>query len=1175
MSESSAPADTVGGGASPAAAAAPLAELLLTGGDLIRLTVVAGALVSTPIHLYYESNAKIGVLNWCDVGSRSLVKGQSIPLHRVSDVYLGKHATYREVKGAEDIRTARCFTLSSKAVTLHLAAKDQKLRTEWIAAIKSIYAKVGKKVDEPKVEANAPLAPVPESASEGVTSPKPEEESKENAVAPTPTVIVHVASPAQKDEEKSSSPPDASVDAPSAAVDAPVVAAPVAEPVAAPAAPVVAPVAAPLVAPVVVPVAAISRTVVVEDATPLSPMASPTNAVAVAADTVLAEGQKFKFYSLDTKGVTLSKQYVVVWMETVASVATLFWTVAPKDAHVKSVRRVKVAGQLLPLSEITDVLVGKHVEEFTHADATHLEASCCLSLRSQTHVDHNLNLVTSSPLVQRRWIQALKRAFALQPSTRVESKGVKSGVIPVEAMSSPKSIRVMRRADPVAVLTSGFDVTRVTVNESSGQLQADPLTLWFDPSVGRAGTLYWGAREDGRNPEMAATSIAVHTVSDVYVGRMAPILRHADLASIGCTSSTAFSIASKARRMDGFSISENERGIMLEGLRAVIDGAGTPVRNILPEAAAAATAAAATAAAKPAPSAAVVPLANGGVPIAAVPASPSVITLPTVEAATETLKAGFIFQFHLVAPNGVRLTDLSAFINVDFERDALQWSSSAEEDAAANGTGVGIDDAQRATNDGYRSIALSTMKDIYSSKRTLLFRESQFDSLQATRCVSISDRRSVEWNMVAESRAVRDNFFQSLQVVMGPAVRAQRRKKKSAETPLLSEAAQANEVAAEAAIAVEVAEVAQRVAEEEVARAANEAKEVARRAAVAMALAAGHAAAAAAEIVAQATTYEITPSLNSNIVSRGLMLTMWSSASADVPVTSSRIFLFHEYDGTKYGSLYWNSANGDRTRSSERSMPLHLVKNVYLGRRTRVTASSPVAGVSKDQLFSLVGAASKDGSEPSIGINLETIDVHQRTEWIGQMKGFWANKSKVKTIAATKAVEQAALELEAVMKERAAAVAANEALQLESNKIMSKAIAVAADAAKAAAAAEARVFTASAAADAADALVAPTLSASTLWSLSTTTQRGLHIPPSAAVRLLQIGAEFHSTIGPLHVFYVAATAESPYGAIYTAPAGTREQRASNKYELHQLDSVVISAGGQHIQIDTRLYSVQL
>lgn len=420
---------------------------LIKGGEFTQHSIIDGQLVSKPIFLFYERHVeKLGTIYWCEVGKREMIVGQSIPLHKVSDVFLGKHATYRDAVGASNIRTSNAFSIVSKATSLHLEAGTPEQRTTTIEDLRNVFASSGKRVDEAK--------------NGKVISPRP--------------------------------------------------------------------------------------------GSPLIPVIA----------TPIGDGLDFEQWNLDVTGKVTSQRIVHVWFEHIpaGTIGTLFWSEGAGN-------RVKVNGQSLPLRDITDVFVGKYVDEFKHSDASDLAQDRCISLRSQRNPNLNLNLVASTAQAQRRWVRGLRRAFSENPETVIETRGVQPGQTPVEAITSPRSARSIQAK--LSALVEGHQITSV-----GAQGQTCRVTLWLERDEGRAGTLYWSEHRDNKVPSQ---SIAIHTVADVFVGKKTPILRQDCFKSI--PSNTAFSVSSKTRRLDAYAQSEAERKKFLDQLAAAIHAAGTPVRE--------------------------------------------------------------------------------------------------------------------------------------------------------------------------------------------------------------------------------------------------------------------------------------------------------------------------------------------------------------------------------------------------------------------------------------------------------------------------------------------------------------------------------------------------------------------------------------------------------------------
>ena len=74
-----------------AGAATAGATTLIQGSEFISHRVSSsGALESKTVFLFLDPELeKLGTIFWCDQGKREKIAGQSIPLQRVSDVFLG------------------------------------------------------------------------------------------------------------------------------------------------------------------------------------------------------------------------------------------------------------------------------------------------------------------------------------------------------------------------------------------------------------------------------------------------------------------------------------------------------------------------------------------------------------------------------------------------------------------------------------------------------------------------------------------------------------------------------------------------------------------------------------------------------------------------------------------------------------------------------------------------------------------------------------------------------------------------------------------------------------------------------------------------------------------------------------------------------------------------------
>ena len=462
-----------------------------------------GKLTSAPVLVFLTSNPSsdaVGTLHWCEDssdGERREIPGNELPLKKVQDVFLGKHAAIKNAPGAEKLNKEQCFTLASKGTTVNLEARSAQERKDTIDEIKSRFQKSGLGVEDTK-PASRPVVQTGAATSSYAAS-----STSSEGLPPTHFLILPDVPTSPRNHDAAGSTGAMSP-------------------------------------------ATLERF----HAQPLPVVAAP-----------IADGQDFEEYRFsDAKHAQLNAREVHVWWENDSSLGCLYWAEGKGN-------RTKNMAQRLPLAEVTDVFVGKHVEEFQHRDAGSLSQDRCISLRSQSHPDHNLNLVAASAQIQRRWIRGLRKAFSENPETVIETRPVAQGQTPAEAVSSPKSSRVIQ--SKLATLAEGHPITYV-----SEQGETSDATLWFDPAEGRAGTLYYGADKSTKD---ASKAIPIRTVSDVFLGKKTPALRHASVANY--PASTAFSVASKSRKLDAFARDEKDRKAILDGLQAAIHNAGTPVRE--------------------------------------------------------------------------------------------------------------------------------------------------------------------------------------------------------------------------------------------------------------------------------------------------------------------------------------------------------------------------------------------------------------------------------------------------------------------------------------------------------------------------------------------------------------------------------------------------------------------
>jgi len=79
----------------------------------------------------------------------------SLPLRRISDIYVGKQTPGFDTEVAAAVPFDRCFTIISRKYTLDVEAKSYQMATHWLAGIKHLLTKSGKAVIVNEQEAGA------------------------------------------------------------------------------------------------------------------------------------------------------------------------------------------------------------------------------------------------------------------------------------------------------------------------------------------------------------------------------------------------------------------------------------------------------------------------------------------------------------------------------------------------------------------------------------------------------------------------------------------------------------------------------------------------------------------------------------------------------------------------------------------------------------------------------------------------------------------------------------------------------------------------------------------------------------------------------------------------------------------------------------------------------------
>ena len=98
-----------------------------------------------------EPKRRLGTLRWCPPGQRVKVEGQELPLHHISDVFMGRNSV--ALKSPEAVAQAtpsHCFVLFSKSLTFSAECSSDKEREQWLKSFKRMFTAQGKAVIDQK-----------------------------------------------------------------------------------------------------------------------------------------------------------------------------------------------------------------------------------------------------------------------------------------------------------------------------------------------------------------------------------------------------------------------------------------------------------------------------------------------------------------------------------------------------------------------------------------------------------------------------------------------------------------------------------------------------------------------------------------------------------------------------------------------------------------------------------------------------------------------------------------------------------------------------------------------------------------------------------------------------------------------------------------------------------------
>ena len=79
------------------------------------------------------------------------VEGQELPLHHISDVFLGRNsAALKSPEALAQATASQCFVLFSKSLTFSAECSSDKEREQWLKSFKRMFTAGGKAVIDQK-----------------------------------------------------------------------------------------------------------------------------------------------------------------------------------------------------------------------------------------------------------------------------------------------------------------------------------------------------------------------------------------------------------------------------------------------------------------------------------------------------------------------------------------------------------------------------------------------------------------------------------------------------------------------------------------------------------------------------------------------------------------------------------------------------------------------------------------------------------------------------------------------------------------------------------------------------------------------------------------------------------------------------------------------------------------
>ena len=528
---------------------------ILERGDLFTLfTIKQTRVESYRIYLYYDSNDnKLGTLYWTYDIQRNKLPDLSIPCHRITDLFLGKQSTELQSTTAQSIHSNQCFQIVSRDRTLNLAARTHQQRTQWISAIKTVFASKGKRVDEQKV--NNKTVNNPQSTVVPVTNTSNNTTSSTNTTGATGSDIdktIEASIPSAAGTDITTSDANNVSD----------------------------------------------NTVTATDTIPSIDQQSSTNehqsddmsftdknttpgvtGLAGATDMILPSNQS----------IPTTPEYIDTSINDITSAVPIYES--SNIDHVITLNPTStdqaISDAAVPPSNTTNTVTIMNTDSNdvsnTHSTAEAVRdiaagAAATVGLAGVAAAIHNNDKSHDN--------NTTSDATSMD-SHRLDSDGftVLSTVPSIKQSTdtpnilSPSTGAIDPTATPTSNVNEGCVMIAYIRNSLDQSIQRTGVQIWYDSTASKHGTLY-AQLQSGEHNINNAIGLPLHMISDVYVGKKTPELQSA--AAAIAPSNTCFSLVSRTISYHLQCVSNDDRTLWLNTIRSALMRGGKPIRETKP-----------------------------------------------------------------------------------------------------------------------------------------------------------------------------------------------------------------------------------------------------------------------------------------------------------------------------------------------------------------------------------------------------------------------------------------------------------------------------------------------------------------------------------------------------------------------------------------------------------------